>query len=222
MDKNNWESDVLGIREHYRSKIEKRGGVSAASLDWRNSEKQETVFYNAIADLSGKFKTVFDVGCGSGDLYRYMTNNGFDIDGYHGIDIVPEFVEYGTKNKVPNLQVGNFLSSKNEDKYDLVINLGGLNSKTSFYEQYLIMNISKMIKISKKYVVFNLITKASDSYFPNQNQSRVGHITSITNEQFTKIIKKIKKSYPNIRYQKKNVAIFPGSIDTFVRITVCD
>ena len=45
-----------------------------------------------LSDIDPKMTSVLDVGCGMGDFCHYMRQCGSEVN-YHGVDIVPEFVE---------------------------------------------------------------------------------------------------------------------------------
>jgi len=218
MENGDWKQDVLEIKNHYQKKIKKKKEISPASLDWRDRKTSNFVFLTALNGLKGKFNSVFDVGCGTGDLFIYLRNNNYGIDRYCGVDIVPEFINYGIKiNKITNLINGNFLELKNNQKYDLVTNLGGLCSITSSYKEYLLRTIIKMIEISNKYVVFNLIINVDKKFFSTSNR-KIGHIANVSIEDLMEILSWIKKLYPKLRYKISQVTVFKGSRDAFVRI----
>ncbi len=76
-----------------------------------------------VRDITNKPKTILEIGCGSGQVYKYIT---WDVDKYNAIDFSSSMCEIHPKNK--NLEVScydfdsdefyNFLKNK---KFDLVI-----------------------------------------------------------------------------------------------------
>jgi len=68
-------------------------GPSPQSLGWTKG-KQAIRFHALLADLSCDGKSLLDVGCGFGDLNSAIRERGHSYT-YHGIDMVPEFINYG-------------------------------------------------------------------------------------------------------------------------------
>ncbi|MFA6422896.1 MAG: methyltransferase domain-containing protein [Patescibacteria group bacterium] len=212
-----WQLDSNKIISYYQARI-KKSGISEKSLDWRDKEGSLKFFNYSIGIIDcAKVFSIFDVGCGTGNFYYFYKDKCNKKVQYTGIDIVPEFINY-VKNKNNSLDVKteNFLSFNPKAQYDLVINLGGLNSKTRFFQKYLEYNIFKMYSMSKKYILFNIIVETKDDYFGVNKTRKVGKITSIEEKKLINILGKIKKL--GATYNIKKVSIFKGSFDAFVVI----
>lgn len=212
-----WQHDSNKITAYYRARIRK-SGISEKSLDWRHKEGCLKFFNYAIGMINcTEISSIFDVGCGTGNFYYFFKEKCNKNVQYAGIDIVSEFINFAkNKDNLLNVETENFLSYKSKVQYDLVINLGGLNSKTRFFPKYLEYNIFKMYSMSKKYILFNVIVEAKDNYFGVNKIRKVGRITSIEEKKLINILDKIKKL--GATYSIKKVSIFKGSFDAFVVI----
>lgn len=119
------------IVKRYQERLRLHGeGVKALSSG--NTERQRVRFSNLtmIGDLEGK--SVLDFGCGLSDFYDYLKNDlGLNIQ-YHGVDIVPEFVE-SSKKRFPecsftgeNILTSDFLKT---NKFDYIFCSQVFNNK---------------------------------------------------------------------------------------------
>jgi len=221
-----WLEDGLLISEYYKRKIGKYSIDSVASLDWRSPESHALFLESALSGIDiEKVKSVLDVGCGRGDLFDHLEKITKEDFRYTGIDIVPGFISKALNskdNRDMKVEVGNFIDERYwpKDRSDLVINLGGLASQVRFYRQYLKYNIEKMILLSNRYVIFNIITDISPDYFPGKSsRKKVGKIGGCSEVVLKNILEQIKKKH-RIEYRIKKVTIFEGSRDAFVYIKI--
>lgn len=136
-------------------------GNDARSVHWSNKETQSVRFdaLCKVADLNNK--SVLDVGCGLGDLYKFFISKQIAVD-YTGIDIVPVFVERArarfpdTDFRVADISVLN-------EQYDYVLASGVLNLTVADSKNYYFSLIKKMFECSKKGLAFNMLNKAEHS-----------------------------------------------------------
>ncbi|MDD3342360.1 MAG: class I SAM-dependent methyltransferase [Sulfurospirillaceae bacterium] len=83
----------------YRNAYAKHG-VSAMGVNWHSKETQEMRFA-IIAQLLKSEKiahsTILDAGCGFGDLYLYLHQQGLRPKHYVGVDVMDEFIQIAHK-----------------------------------------------------------------------------------------------------------------------------
>ena len=75
----------------------KKFGLNIKSIGWDNKKNQELRFKNIfkVANL-GECRNILDIGCGFGDLAKYLKKQNIKID-YTGIDINDKFIEINKK-----------------------------------------------------------------------------------------------------------------------------
>lgn len=82
--------DTNRVIRGYRLRIAKYG-ATFASLNSGSIEKQRIRHQVHASALMGSCLTVLDIGCGLGDFYQYLKEDGHNCQ-YTGYDIVPEYV----------------------------------------------------------------------------------------------------------------------------------
>jgi SAM-dependent methyltransferase len=218
-----WELSGGAVARYY-SDLLAQFGPSAQALDER-PEIKERLFYDHLFNTAvlPPSVSVLDIGCGLGNLVEYICGRGATIHHYLGIDLVQRFVdECKVKYALPlTFQRANFISNSFQpvQKYDLVVNMGVLVSRVLLYEQYVEYSIRKMISLSNKYVLFNLITNVDLSLGNYKGHYRIGQITFIPKHRLFAILDSVTREV-GARYELHEVKIYPDATDTFVRITV--
>ena len=218
-----WELSGTAVARYY-SNLLAQFGPSTQALDER-SDVKEHLFYDHLFDAAvfPASLSVLDIGCGMGNLIEYMQGRGAQIHQYLGIDLVQRFVdECRTKYALPlAFQRANFISNafQPHQTYDLVVNMGVLVSRVLHYERYVDYSIRKMIGLSNKYVLFNLITNVDLSLGNYKGRHRIGQITFIPKHRLFAILDRITRDL-GARYELHEVKIYPDATDAFVRITV--
>jgi hypothetical protein len=89
------------------------------------------------------------------------------------------------------------------------------------YERYIEYSIRKMIALSSRYVVFNVITGIDLSLGNYAGRKQVGQVTFIPKRKLFAILDKA-TSELGVRYELHEVSIYPDATDAFVRIVVND
>lgn len=137
----NMDSIALMVSQ-YQEKFD-HFGYSPKSLGW-DKGRQDVRFkiLTTFFDLRGK--SILDVGCGFGDLYRFLVRNyGVDFT-YTGIDLVPEFLDIARiqcPEKNANFLKGNFIDFQFKENFDIVLGSGIFNHRfedglnTRFFEE---------------------------------------------------------------------------------------
>ena len=218
-----WELSGSVVARYY-SNLLQQFGASAQALDER-ADTKEHLFYDHLfnaAELPPAL-SVLDIGCGMGNLIEYIQARGCLIDDYLGIDLVERFVEVcrATYGQPFVFQRANFVSDtfRPGRTYDLVVNMGVLVSRVLLYEQYIEHCVRKMISLSNKYVLFNVITGVDASMGNYRSRRRIGHITYIPKSRLFAILDAVSEDL-GVRYELHEVNIYPDATDAFVRITV--
>jgi SAM-dependent methyltransferase len=148
--------EVIKVKQHFQENYE-RHGVAPEALSWKGKGAAHQRFRQIWAEIDFNDKSVLDIGCGFGEMGRFLAKRYENVD-YLGIDIVPEFIEEAKKQN-PNLkfEVKDVFSDEIEQKYDVVIASGVLNSNVGDNMKYRKRGIKRMYKLAKKVFVFNML-----------------------------------------------------------------
>lgn len=218
MNHTQWVADGNIVLRYYQDRIVRYGERAdyIAAQDWHDRSRYNKVCY-AVLDLikHKRISSIYDVGCGTGLFYHAIKSNR-QIDIYDGVELVPEFVKIANRSLPrPSIVQGNFVVTPTPPRrYDLVINLGGLNSRMSNHEKYLYFTLDKMLQMAQKYVIFNVITKANALYFP-KGSNRIGHITMLPMKNLYNLLYKLQDTY-GFKIIMRTVVLYANSADTFV------
>ena len=157
--------------------------------------------------------SILDVGCGLGHLKKYMKKRKIDCS-YKGIDISELMIRSAKKynNNSKNFFAINILNKKkrlNFLKSDYVINCGLFTVKANYtndqWWKFIKKTLLKMFYLSKKGIVFNLLTENVDYkdkhlYYASQKQI----MSFIKNYLSEKIVcKRNPKVWENVYYVYK-------------------
>ncbi len=197
---------ALDNTKFYKSSYGKYG-VSARGVNW-NSEFSQVVRFEVISDLLGdelKSSKIVDAGCGFGELYAYWQKcESLPLE-YVGLDCLQNSVDISTKRfgDSPNCS----FTCRDVLRDDLpvadwYVSSGALNILSSF-ETWLFLE--KMLKFSKKGIVFNVL----QGYIRSEN---FNYQTKEDMKEFAKdknleivIVDGYLKNDMTIRMVKKNV-----------------
>lgn len=218
-----WESDIEKISSYWRDKV-KEHGFSPASLGEREEIKDKKFFDGLFENLEiGNNLSVLDIGSGMGDIITYLEHDkNINIVDYLGIDLLEEFIGY-TRKKYPGreFQIANFISDSFQlsKKFDLVIAMGVLVSRVSDYNDFVEYFISKALKFTKKFFVFNLIVEIDPSSPNYEHQEVIGGITYIPESILIDKLDKLKAANM-FTYDVNKKRIYEDATDAFVRIKI--
>lgn len=113
--------------EFYRKKFAKYG-VDPKSLSWKSLGASHQRFRQIWKELNFDNKSVLDVGCGFGEMARFLHKRYQSVD-YTGVDIVPEFISIASEtHPYYKFEARDFFSNPLEDKFDIVMAVGVMNS----------------------------------------------------------------------------------------------
>lgn len=133
---------------------------------WSSDEAQRLRFEILCEIFSrlppGENDSLLDVGCGFGDLSRFLSESGFSMT-YQGIDVAPDMVA-SAGFKYPGLAVRQgdiFDPGVTEGAYDWVLLSGALNERVDDAPaqagDYARAVIKKMYQLARFGVAFNLL-----------------------------------------------------------------
>ncbi len=183
------------------------------AVNWKSQKTQEIRFEKIIEIQNLKGLSILDVGCGLGHLRKYMKKKKIDCS-YKGIDISELMIRSAKKynNNSKNFFAINILNKKkrlNFLKSDYVINCGLFTVKANYtndqWWKFIKKTLLKMFYLSKKGIVFNLLTENVDYkdkhlYYASQKQI----MSFIKNYLSEKIVcKRNPKVWENVYYVYK-------------------
>lgn len=144
------------IKNQYQKRF-KKYGVSPQSLYWKGKGAAHQRFRQFWAEINFNDKSVLDVGCGFGELGKFLIKRYKNVD-YTGIDIVPEFIEEAKKS-LPQLkfEVCDYLKSPLVQKFDVVVASGILNSNVTDNMAYRKKAVVTLFGMAKKILAFNML-----------------------------------------------------------------
>ncbi|MDV2482610.1 class I SAM-dependent methyltransferase [Methanoculleus sp. Wushi-C6] len=159
--------DIKITRQRY-SERHRTFGYSPQTLGWGKHGRQALRFsvLTAVGNLQGK--SILDVGCGFGDLYDYLTAQGW-TGHYVGIDLVPDLVEEGRK-RFPDaeLLVGDFEEQTFTGRFDYVVASGIFNFLLTQEDNwaYIMRTLEKMLALAQSAVAVDFMTTWVDFQNP--------------------------------------------------------
>lgn len=156
----------------YYSSRSKSYSDSSQQVGWKSTEAQHNRFEQLIKVIKEPSNfSVNDLGCGLGDLSKYLLTKGFTEFTYNGYDMFQSMVEGAKKLYSENRNCFfyhiNNLTDMKEANYTMAS--GVLNMKFDISEnewlEYIIETISVMNSKSRNGFAFNALTKYSDKEY---------------------------------------------------------
>jgi len=140
----------------YKEKNQQYGHGAPENL-WRRKESQVRRFKKFLDVVDFRNKTVLDVGCGYGDFYHFLINNGVALKQYIGCDLMPEHCGVAVEKLPKDCQIieGDFLV-ENFQEVDIAILSGSLNAEFENWEEISLSIIDKMWRLSREAICFNM------------------------------------------------------------------
>lgn len=178
--------DKKWITQRYMERFRKYG-MDIRTLASGNRDRQLIRFraFSEIGDLNGA--SVLDVGCGFGDFYQYLKDEGIKVK-YTGIDICPAFVEVCAE-RFPEAKfaVKDLQTDPVKEKYDYVVSSQTFNNRLAKGENMRIMKdiLQKSYDICTKGAAVDMVT----SYVDFQEE----HLFYYSPEEIFKFAKTITK-----------------------------
>ncbi|MBI3500573.1 MAG: class I SAM-dependent methyltransferase [Bacteroidetes bacterium] len=203
------EKDKKKIINRYESRLKQFGPVQK-SLGWLRGRQRFRFHYLKQVTGFEKNDSVLDIGCGYGDLWRHLQQNGWKGK-YTGIDIVPGLINEANKRypKI-NFRLTDITSGKFNEVHDWVFSSGALTSKTEEIDshEHIRQMLQKMFALCRKGVSANfcspLVDFESDVNFHPQFD-RILKITSELTKRF--VLRHDYMPYEFTLYLYKNDAV---------------
>lgn len=164
------------------SKIEKlydenvvQFGIDAKAVGWGTKEKQYLRFQKLTEVISKTDKNISlnELGCGYGELVKYMNNNTFDLKTYYGYDISQKMLDLAKKNlcDAQSVDVELFCSPNinTSAKYTITSGIFNVrfNESKEAWQAYIESTLLKISANSSKGFSFNMLTKYVDYESPD-------------------------------------------------------
>ena len=127
--------DRDGYRERYLARL-KEYGHDPRSLGWSKGKQEERfTALTSRVDLT-RVGSVLDVGCGFGDLYAFLQEQGFK-GRYLGVDFIEELIDVGRKAyPAAEFAVGDIGELSDQGPFDLVVASGIFNGVLTHEDQW--------------------------------------------------------------------------------------
>lgn len=155
-------------------------GVSSKAVGWNSKESQYLRFEKllSIIDLKEEF-SINELGCGYGELYKYLIDKNYDFSLFNGYDISKEMLKECENylNHPKNLNL--YHSPKIETLCDYTLASGIFNvpfdNSQKEWQFYIKKTIENMYQFSTKGIAFNFLTsyvdfKAENLYYQNPEE----------------------------------------------------
>lgn len=216
-----WAYSGRRVTRYYSDLLQTHGYAPQALAE--RAEDKDNAFYQHLFHriVALESPAVLDIGCGMGDLLEFLAAREIAPSGYLGLDLVPAFVERCRERYAPPLrfECANFVTRRfaPHERYDLVVSMGVMVSRVLGYESYVEACINKMLRVSRRYVVFNLITEVDSSQGNYQETSQVGAITYLPRPQLEAMLQRAARTH-NAEYHINAQRIYGDSVDAFVHL----
>jgi len=153
--------DKATILHYHRHRMALFGEDSVRRLGWRGEDSQHKRFaaIAAAADFSGR--TVLDVGCGCGDLKRFLDRR-FTGFSYIGVDLMPGFIQQAQMNYAGVPETWFFerdASAVPLPDVDIVVASGVLGYRSADPTFHFNL-IRKMYRSAREALIFNMLDAA--------------------------------------------------------------
>ncbi len=146
--------DHKKILSFYEDSFAKHGN-DPRSVHW-SGEISQTVRFGILSDivpLAGR--SVLDVGCGLGDLYKFFISKKISVE-YTGVDIVPAFIERA-RERFPDAHFILGDASILIEDYDYILVSGAFNLVTTDSKEYYFTMIKNLFARAKYGLAFNML-----------------------------------------------------------------
>ncbi len=144
------------IKKTYQKKYDKYG-VDPRSLQWHQKGAAHQRFRQFWAEIDFSNKSVLDIGCGFGEFGKFLLKRYQKVS-YTGVDIVPEFIDEARKLVPKGMFItGDFFAESHDEKFDVVVASGVLNSNVPNNLEWRKNSIDIMFKSAKKVLAFNML-----------------------------------------------------------------
>lgn len=160
------EEDRKETIERYNKRLSQLGSTEEA-LGWGNKGRSRLRFHILTSrwDLNGA--SVLDFGCGFGDLYRHLTDQGIAAS-YTGVDINPSLIEVG-RNRYPEAELisADFLNTEIDRQWDYVLCSGVFNHRISDNLAFVRVAFQRFRRLARRGFGVNFLSDRVDFSLPH-------------------------------------------------------
>ena len=169
-------NEILETIERYNKRLEKYG-ISEQALGWGEKGRAKLRYNILLSQWNFDGTSVLDAGCGFGDLFDYMQQQGFRNFNYQGLDINNAFIEIA-KKKHPapaTFMVKNFLDEELKMPVDFVLSSGIFNFKLDDNMDFINASFGKFNSLSKRGFAANFLSdkgtfKSEEMYYADPSE----------------------------------------------------
>jgi SAM-dependent methyltransferase len=156
-------SDKSRVIERYNQRLAEFGDDIRTLSS--GTEHRRNLRYQVLCEVGLRDGvSVLDLGCGFGDLVRYMRDRGLDVE-YEGCDINPSLIEIAQR-KYPDetFFVADIQNDRLKRSYDFVLSSSAFNNIMEDEDQYVYAEsiISRAFALSREGVAIDFMTNYVD------------------------------------------------------------
>ena len=152
-------------------------GIKPESVGWTRQGSQELRFEKLASVITNKsdMLEINELGCGYGEFYNYLSNNGCSVKKFRGYDISNEMLE-AAKEYITHDQVEFLNNDCLNEVADYSFTSGIFNVKFDYsdldWDEYIKKTILNLAEFSRKGMSFNLLStyvdyQAENLYYGN-------------------------------------------------------
>jgi SAM-dependent methyltransferase len=150
--------------ERYTQRYQQHG-YNPLTLGWGKGGRQE-IRFSALTNLiySHDNVDILDVGCGFGDLYKYLKNIGW-TGKYVGVDLVPILIET-SQQQYPDIdtRICDILEDNFTETFDYVISSGVFNARLygDTNQDHILAMLKRMLELARIGVAVDFMSSYVD------------------------------------------------------------
>lgn len=135
------------------------GGAEAVGWFDRETQEKRFLVLSLMTDWTGC--TLLDVGCGTGDFYRYLRKQCIDVE-YTGIDCSAVMVKQAKQlNPGGMFSEQDFFDDSFSARYDFIVASGVFNYRVDDQVNFLFAGIKKMFDLCHQGITFNILSNCT-------------------------------------------------------------
>ena len=157
------------IRKHYEPRIHPEK-ASHEILDWSSCDSQIARFEVLLGNIDLAGKSLLDVGCGLGDLWKFLGQRGVPVT-YTGVDLLEKMVEEaGRRCPDARFVVADIFAGEafGNERFDVVFCSGAFNLDLGNNLEFLVRAVRRMLELSRRWVVFNLLHERARRFYSHR------------------------------------------------------
>lgn len=155
------------IEKLYSDNIQKYG-INSRSVGWNSKESQYLRFKKLLLIIDNQSEpfSINELGCGYGELYRYLEQNQFNCSAFYGYDISQPMLDncLSYLNAPSNLELFNSSKIKYNANYSITSGIFNtpFNNNLNEWEDYIYSTIDDLFNYSNKGIAFNFLSSYVD------------------------------------------------------------